>query len=62
MSAYLVTENVEKQANFGSNIFSENGIGIGLSTGLDIKVSELISIPVEIIYIGTDGDDMDNLS
>jgi len=62
VSTYLVTENVEKQADFGSNILSENGIGIGLSTGLDIKVSELISIPVEINYIGTDGDDMDNLS
>ena len=38
------------------------GIGIGLSGGLDIKASELISIPVEIIYIGTDGDDIGNLS
>ena len=62
ISTYLVTKNVEKQADFGSNILSENGIGIGLSTGLDIKVSELISSPVEIIYIGTDGDDIDNLS
>ena len=52
VSTYLVTEE-----DYGGH-----GIGIGLSTGLDIKVSELISSPVEIIYIGTDGDDMDNLS
>jgi len=64
VSTYLVTENVDFESGISENgnIFSEDGIGIGLSTGLDIKVSELISIPVEIIYIGTDGDDIDNLS
>jgi hypothetical protein len=43
---------------------TENGIGFGLSLsgGIDLKISHLISIPIEATYIGTSGDDIDDLS
>ena len=39
-----------------------HGIGFGLSGGVDLNMSRLISIPIEATYIGTSGDDIDDLS
>ena len=40
----------------------DHGIGFGLSGGVDLNMSRLISIPIEATYVGTSGDDMDDLS
>ena len=39
-----------------------HGIGFGLSGGVDLDMSRMISIPIEATYVGTGGDDMDDLS
>ena len=41
---------------------ADHGIGFGLSGGVDLKMSRLISIPIEATYVGTSGDNMDDLS
>ena len=43
-------------------IESGRGIGFGLSGGVDLDISRLISIPIEATYIGTGGDAIDDLS
>lgn len=40
----------------------DNGIGFGLSGGVDLRVSRLVSIPIEATYVGTSGDDAADLS
>ena len=40
----------------------DHGIGFGLGGGMDLRISRLISIPIEATYVGTSGDDTADLS
>ncbi len=40
----------------------EHGVGFGLHGGVDLYISRLISIPIEATYVGTVGNDIDDLS
>ena len=41
---------------------TEDGIGMGLSGGIDFDISGLISMPIEATYVGSWGDEIDDLS
>jgi hypothetical protein len=41
---------------------TEDGIGFGLSGGVALHVSGLISMPIEATYVGSGGNDIDDLS
>jgi hypothetical protein len=43
-------------------LYKNGGIGFGLSGGVDVEVTRLISVPIEATYVGNGGDGFDDLS
>jgi hypothetical protein len=43
-------------------LYEHGGIGFGLSGGLDLEVTRLISIPIEATYVANGGGGLDDLS
>ena len=44
------------------SVLHEHGIGFGVSGGVDLEVTRLISFPIEATYIGNGGGGLDDLS
>ena len=40
----------------------EEGLGFSLAGGVDVRVTDLISLPLEAMYVGTRGDHIDDVS
>ena len=43
-------------------LYENGGIRFGLSGGVDLEVTRLISFPIEVTYIGNGGGGLDDLS
>ncbi len=48
---YLVNENVETVSGNTTTSTKENGVGFGLNGGVDIQLSRLLSLPIEVNYL-----------
>ena len=61
LAAETVSYLVEGRANVSERL-ADYGVGLGLSGGVDVIVSRLVSVPIEATFFGTVGDEIDNLS
>ena len=43
-------------------LYKNGGFGFGLSGGVDLEVTRLISFPIEATYVGNSGGGLDDLS
>lgn len=57
---YYVHEQLSKLST--SETLYEHGVGFGLSGGVDLEVTRLISFPIEATYVGNGGGGLDDLS
>lgn len=48
---YFVRESADRVSGNTTIRATENGVGMGLNGGLDIRVSRLISLPIEVNYL-----------
>ena len=59
---FLVDEEIELERNGTKVSFSENGVGFGVCAGVDLRASNLISIPIEANYMyGKPSDDVSGI-
>jgi len=48
---YFVSENVETVSGNTTTTVTEDGIGFGVNGGIDIRLSRLLSLPIEVNYL-----------
>lgn len=59
---FLVSESLEYQVGNTKTTTDENGTGFGISSGVDVRLSHLLSIPIEVNYMhGKPADDVSGI-